>query len=214
MIDEEIWQANLEEFDADLYARKRLQELEEMPEFKELRESKEPEEKRVFISPCCLEAVSLEKPSVIRCPRCGESFPTEFVESFMNITLWAVHYGWMYRKHYEHAKEEYDKLEYAPKPCLAPPEEVLLIIGGLVVTSIIGGLAYDGFKKLIGKLSKEKKNEKLRKQLEKMTPEELTEFYDYVKEFYDKIFEKGETKKGKKKTRRKKSPRTASKGKT
>ena len=95
---------------------------------------------------------------------------------------WAVRYGYQYRKQAVlHANDNDPSLHH----CLHSASEVLLWIGGAVLSGITWDLLKLGVKKLFTVIQSEGRYESLDKETKEILSEEekLYEFYEYVEEY-------------------------------
>jgi len=116
------------------------------------------------------------------CPSCGVMNRRYVIDINDDNVKWAVRYGYQYRKQSVlHAKDKGTSLHY----CLHSASEVLLWIGGAVLSGITWDLLKLGVKKLLAVIKSEGRYESLDKETKEVISDEdkLYEFYEYVEEY-------------------------------
>lgn len=116
------------------------------------------------------------------CPTCGVTNNLYVVDVDDDNVKWAVRYGYQYRKEAVLLAGQKDgSLNF----CLPNAGEVLLWIGGAVLSGITWDLLKLGVKKLFTALQNEGRYESLDKETKEVLSEEekLYEFYEYVEEY-------------------------------
>lgn len=134
----------------------------------------------MFCCPNCFQDIkdgSLKK--TIICPNCRKNYSKTELEYLRESALESVYYGWMF----ERAHDEQIKKHDITVICyhLPQPSEILIFLGMMWISSIISGLSYAAFIRLIRKI---KGHPELKKEIEKMTDNELKEFFEYIKSYY------------------------------
>jgi hypothetical protein len=144
---------------------------------------------RYVACPDCSSLISLTRKrntTSYRCPVCHSVFAREELEKIWRISSGAVYYGWMYYRAYDEQLKKYGKIRIYY--CLAPPDPFIVYLASIVVSGIVGGLAYDGFKKVLNKIRRETRHNaktdqtkrRMIQSLDKMSEKELNEFYGDV----------------------------------
>lgn len=116
------------------------------------------------------------------CPSCGVMNRRYVIDINDDNVKWAVRYGYQYRKQAVlHANNKDTSLHY----CLHSASEVLLWIGGAVLSGITWDLLKLGVKKLFAVIQSEGRYESLDKETKEVISDEdkLYEFYEYVEEY-------------------------------
>ena len=116
------------------------------------------------------------------CPYCGVKSNLYVINVDDDNVKWAVRYGYQYRKEAVLLAGQKDgSLHF----CLPDACEVLLWIGGAVLSGITWDLLKLGVKKLFTTLQNEGRYESLDKETKEVLSEEekLYEFYEYVEEY-------------------------------
>lgn len=88
----------------------------------------------------------------------------------------------MYKKEYDKQKEKYG--EIVEKYKLAPPPEILILLGEIALKGIIAGASFEALLKIVEKIKNKENSEDLKRKIEEMPDEELEEFYNYIKKEY------------------------------
>ena len=116
------------------------------------------------------------------CPNCGVLNLRYVIDINDDNVKWAVRYGYQYRKQAVlHANNKDTSSHY----CLHSASEVLLWIGGAVLSGITWDLLKLGVKKLFAVIQSEGRYESLDKETKEVISDEgkLYEFYEYVEEY-------------------------------
>lgn len=116
------------------------------------------------------------------CPNCGTANSVRTFNIYDENVKWAVRYGYQYRKKAVlRAEQKEGSLHF----CLHDASEVLLSIGGAILSGITWDLLKFGVKKLFAALHNEGRYDSLDKETQEVLSEEkkLYEFYEYVEEY-------------------------------
>lgn len=126
------------------------------------------------ICPSCWTEVIFVPEKSFACGVCRMHLSLDQADWFRRMTFDSAHFGYTYRRAFEKSNTE---VRFS-----IPPDDVLIYLGGLVLSGIIGGLAYDGFKRMLA--GRKAKSKVLAETIAKMDEDELRQFYDYVSEYY------------------------------
>ncbi|MBO7278959.1 MAG: zinc ribbon domain-containing protein [Bacteroidales bacterium] len=116
------------------------------------------------------------------CPNCETANSVRTFNIYDENVKWAVRYGYQYRKKAVlRAEQKEGSLHF----CLHDASEVLLWIGGAILSGITWDLLKLGVKKLFAALHDEGRYDSLDKETQEVLSEEkkLYEFYEYVEEY-------------------------------
>lgn len=138
---------------------------------------------RINASVCCPSCFEPIQVNLSQCPRCHSVLDISVMGVLRDNAFELATYAWNHRNIYEKdvSKGKVYRGEVARKYHLMPPEGWLVYLASIVFAAILGGLSYDGFKKLISKV-----RDIFRNRFKKEVPEEkwLHEFYDKLLEYF------------------------------
>lgn len=111
--------------------------------------------KRENMFVCCLTCFGPVRTKELKCPICHSVISSEMLGTLRDNAFEATVYGWSYRREYEKAALEgqVHKGEISVRYAIQPPADWLTYLGSIVLASIIGGLSYDAFKKILAKIA-------------------------------------------------------------
>lgn len=145
---------------------------------------------KIYVCPKCFSTINYERSQTIYCEECKETFNNDEIKNFASCSFECTYFGYLYRDHYEKGLEI--------KPLIPPPSSELIYLGSLVLAGIIGGLAYDAFKKLLKIIIKKgKSNKVIGKEGDRISFEEwlklvgvkdeveLKKFYKLMSDYWD-----------------------------
>ena len=111
--------------------------------------------KRENMLVCCPICFGPVKTKELKCPNCRSVISNEMLETLRDNAFEVTVYGWSYRREYENAaqKGNIHEGEISIRYAIQPPADWLTYLGSIVLASIIGGLSYDVFKRVLAKIS-------------------------------------------------------------
>lgn len=127
--------------------------------------------------PRCGAKARIDPNSVFVCHACSVRLSKEEAGYYSRMAFDCAYFGYTYRRAFEGSRKG---IRY-----YIPPEDVLIYIGGVALSAVLGGLAYDGFKKLLAKASGSNTNKKLAERISEMSDAELEGFFQYVNEYHN-----------------------------
>jgi len=109
----------------------------------------------------------------IKCTHCNLLLKRNLIQAFRSISFDAIYFGHIYKSKYENQiNSDLNNIYgyYRPKKTffLKPPSDLLIYLATLAFSGIIGGLAYDYFKKLSKKLFFSQKERLKKKEVSKI----------------------------------------------
>ncbi|MDE6259542.1 MAG: hypothetical protein K2M42_01565 [Oscillospiraceae bacterium] len=121
------------------------------------------------------------------CPNCGHKVSIEQYESILQDARDAMYFGWIYRLQYEHDLAEKGAIN--THYYLAECEEIFNFIALAAVSGIVGNLAYDVIKKVIGSIADFVKQRGSQEENRKIfalihDEEKMDKFLQYIDEYY------------------------------
>ena len=131
--------------------------------------------------PRCLRPLATTEGEDLSCSNCGFALAAPIGGFFGEISAESAHLGHVYRQVYERSDSD---IHY-----FIEADSALAYLAGLIVGGIVGGIAYDGFKKLVIKAAKLlnikiASQKAIRKEVEAMDDKTLKEFFGHVREYY------------------------------
>jgi len=147
------------------------------------------EAEKLTTCPSCASILQADKatPEVYICEVCQKSYPKEEIDNLWKASFDATYFGWIYYKRYKTTIKKFGK---SPKFALPPPDPTLVAIGLMILSGIIGGLAYDGLKKSLKKVyerihdSSDYYDKKLLEQIDGLDEEDKKEMYEAIRRYY------------------------------
>jgi len=138
---------------------------------------------RITANICCPRCFEPVKATYSTCPECGLIWDVSIMITLRDNAIELGAFAWNYRERYEKdaADGKFRQDGSALMHFLPPPADWLVYIASLALAGMIGGLAYDGFKKLVFSAKTS-----FRKRFSKELPSEewLQKFYGNLQEYY------------------------------
>ena len=141
---------------------------------------------RISMYVCCPLCFMPTKPMSSKCLNCGLTINKSIMKILQNESIEYATFAWSYRTRYESDinKGFIKKGRAAIRYFLPVPEDGILYITTIIIVAILGGLGYDGFKKIISKL----KTTYSKLFLKEIPQDEwLQNFYRYLEEYLSEI---------------------------